>query len=157
SSHLCSLRRHDNVSNESGRTGGCEKHRLEKKINSLCAVELEKKKIGKNISSFRIVSEIGEGGMGVVFLAEPFEVPKRFAIKSLSKSLSSDPQFRNRFYGEAQKQAILDHPNIVQVTDFFEADGQFFLVMEFVDGQDLGKLIRAKGKLPEHEALPIFQ
>jgi len=113
--------------------------------------------IGKTIRSFRIVSEIGEGGMGVVYLAEHLELPKRFAIKSLSKSLSSDPQFRNRFYGEAQKQAILDHPNIVQVTDFFEAEGQFFLVMEFVDGQDLGKLIRAKGKLPEHEALPIFQ
>jgi eukaryotic-like serine/threonine-protein kinase len=113
--------------------------------------------IGKTIRSFRIVSEIGEGGMGVVYLAEHLELPKRFAVKSLSKSLSSDPQFRNRFYGEAQKQAILDHPNIVQVTDFFEAEGQFFLVMEFVDGQDLGKLIRAKGKLPEHEALPIFQ
>jgi serine/threonine protein kinase len=113
--------------------------------------------IGKTIRSFRIVSEIGEGGMGVVYLAEHLELPKRFAIKSLSKSLSSDPQFRNRFYDEAQKQAILDHPNIVQVTDFFEAEGQFFLVMEFVDGQDLGKLIKAKGKLAEHEALPIFQ
>jgi serine/threonine protein kinase len=71
--------------------------------------------------------------------------------------LSSDPQFRSRFYGEARKQAILDHPNIVQVTDFFEAEGQFFLVMEYVDGRDLSKLIKAKGKLPEDEALPIFQ
>src|SRR5215467_12717926 len=113
--------------------------------------------IGKTIRSFRIVSEIGKGGMGVVYLAEHVELPKRFAIKSLSKSLNSDPQFRSRFYEEAQKQAILDHPNIVQVTDFFEAEGQFFLVMEFVDGQDLGELIRTKGKLPEHEALPIFQ
>jgi len=113
--------------------------------------------IGKTIRSFRIVSEIGKGGMGVVYLAEHVELPKRFAIKSLSKSLNSDPQFRSRFYEEAKRQAILDHPNIVQVTDFFEAEGQFFLVMEFVDGQDLGELIRTKGKLPEHEALPIFQ
>ena len=97
-------------------------------------------------------------GWGVVYLAEHIiPLGKRFAIKSLSPSLSHDSQFRERFYREAKNQALLDHPNIVQVTDFFEAEGQFFLVMEFVDGQDLGKLIKAKGKLPEHEALPIFQ
>ena len=113
--------------------------------------------IGKTIHNFRIVSQIGEGGMGIVYLAEHLDLPKRFAIKSLSKSLSNDPQFRSRFYGEAQKQAILDHPNIVQVTDFFEAEGQFFLVMEYVDGQDLSKLIKSRGRLPEREALRIFQ
>jgi serine/threonine protein kinase len=113
--------------------------------------------IGKTIHHFRILSQIGEGGMGVVYVAEHLRFPKRVAIKVLSKSLSGDPHLRSRFYGEAQKQAILDHPNIVQATDFFEAEGQFFLVMEYVDGPDLGKLIKAKGKLPEEEALPILQ
>ncbi len=113
--------------------------------------------IGKIIHNFRIVSQIGEGGMGVVYLAEHLEFSKRFAIKSLSKALSNDPQFRGRFHGEAQKQAMLDHPNIVQVTDFFEAEGQCFLVMEYVDGQDLSKLIQSRGRLPEREALRIFQ
>ncbi|HEY7553164.1 MAG TPA: protein kinase [Candidatus Binatia bacterium] len=113
--------------------------------------------IGKNLRNFRIVSEIGEGGMGVVYLAEHIELPKRFAIKSLSKALSGDPNFRKRFYEEAQKQALLDDPNIVQVTDFFEEEGQFFLVMEYVDGQDLSHVIKSRGKLPQSEVLAIFR
>ena len=113
--------------------------------------------IGKTLRNFHIVSEIGEGGMGVVYLAKHVELPKRFAIKSLSKALSRDANFRKRFYEEAQKQALLDDPNIVQVTDFFEEEGQFFLVMEYVDGQDLSHVIRSRGKLPQSEVLSIFQ
>src|SRR4029077_12252969 len=55
------------------------------------------------------------------------------------------------------KQALLTDPNIVQVTDFFEEAGEFFLVMEYVDGQDLSRLIKSKGRLAESEALPIFR
>ena len=113
--------------------------------------------IGKSLRNFRIVSEIGEGGMGVVYLAEHVELPKRFAIKSLSQALSRDPSFRKRFYEEAQKQALLDDPTIVQVTDFFEEEGQFFLVMEYVDGQDLSHVIKSRGKLPQSEAVSIFR
>lgn len=123
--------------------------------------------IGKILRNFRIESKIGEGGMGVVYRAEHLTkdelgawqpgLPKRFAIKSLSKALSGDPNFRKRFYEEAQKQALLDDPNIVQVTDFFEEEGQFFLVMEYVDGQDLSHVIKSRGKLPQSEVLAIFQ
>ena len=112
---------------------------------------------GKILRNFRIVSEIGEGGMGVVYLAEHVDLHKRFAIKSLSRALSGEPDFRRRFFDEAQKQALLDDPNIVQVTDFFEESGEFFLVMEYVDGQDLSRLIKSKGKLAESEALPIVR
>jgi serine/threonine protein kinase len=112
---------------------------------------------GKILRNFRIVSEIGEGGMGVVYLAEHVDLHKRFAIKSLSRALSGEPDFRRRFFDEAQKQALLDDPNIVQVTDFFEVSGEFFLVMEYVDGQDLSRLIKSKGKLAESEALPIVR
>ncbi len=113
--------------------------------------------IGRILRNFRIVSEIGEGGMGVVYLAEHLGLPKRFAIKSLHKALSGDPSFRKRFYEEAQKQALLDDPNIVQVTDFFEEEGQFFLVMEYVDGQDLSRVIKSRGRLPESEVVAIFR
>jgi serine/threonine protein kinase len=113
--------------------------------------------LGRTLRSFRIVSEIGEGGMGVVYLAEHVTLPRRFAIKCLSRALSGDPNFRQRFYEEAQKQALLDDPSIVQVTDFFEEAGEFFLVMEYVDGQDLSRLIKAKGRLTESEARPIFR
>ena len=112
---------------------------------------------GKILRNFRIVSEIGEGGMGVVYLAEHVDLHKRFAIKSLSRALSGELDFRRRFFDEAQKQALLDDPNIVQVTDFFEESGEFFLVMEYVDGQDLSRLIKSKGKLAESEALPIVR
>jgi serine/threonine protein kinase len=117
----------------------------------------EKAMVGRTLRNFRIISEIGEGGMGVVYLAEHVELPKRFAIKSLSRALSGDPNFRKRFYAEAQKQALLDDPNIVQVTDFFEEDGQFFLVMEYVDGEDLSRAIKSRARLPQAEALAIFR
>lgn len=113
--------------------------------------------IGKTIGNLRIISEIGKGGMGVVYLAEHMTLKKRFAVKSLSSELTQDPQFRERFYQEAQNQALLDHPNIVQATDFFEENRQFFFVMEYVDGQDLGELIRTKGNLQEKEALSILK
>jgi serine/threonine protein kinase len=113
--------------------------------------------IGKTLRNFRIESQIGEGGMGVVYLAEHVELPKRFAIKSLSPALSRDPNFRKRFYEEAQKQALLNDPNIVQVTDFFEEEGQFFLVMEYVDGQDLSHVIKSRGKIPQSETVSIFR
>ena len=113
--------------------------------------------IGKTIGNLRIISEIGKGGMGVVYLAEHMTLKKKFAVKSLSSELTQDPQFRERFYQEAQNQALLDHPNIVQATDFFEENRQFFFVMEYVDGQDLGELIRTKGNLQEKEALSIFK
>jgi serine/threonine protein kinase len=113
--------------------------------------------IGKILHDFRIISEVGEGGMGVVYLAEHTRLPRRFAIKSLSRALSNDPHFHQRFYQEARNQALLDHPNIVQVTNFFEEGGQYFLVMDYVDGQDLSKLIRTRGKLSPNDALDIFK
>jgi serine/threonine protein kinase len=113
--------------------------------------------IGKRLGNLRLIAEIGEGGMGVVYLAEHVELGKRFAVKSLSKALQSDPSFRKRFKEEGQRQALLEHPNIVQVTDFIEEDDQFFLVMEYVDGEDLSQKIKSKGKLPEPEAVAIFR
>jgi serine/threonine protein kinase len=114
--------------------------------------------IGKTLDNkYRIISELGEGGMGTVYLAEDTRgIGKKFAIKSLSPTLSHDPRFRERFYREATNQALLDHPNIVH-TDFFEKDGQFFLVMEYVDGQELSKLIKARGQLKEKDALSILR
>ena len=106
---------------------------------------------------FRIVSKVGEGGMGVVYLAESVTNVQRVAIKSFPLALRGVPDFRRRFFEEAKKQAVLYHPNIVQVLDFFEESGEFFLVMEYVDGQDLSRLIKSKGKLAESEALTIVR
>src|SRR5262245_3197014 len=114
--------------------------------------------IGETIlDRYRIISEIGKGEMGTVYLAEHIPLGKKFAIKSLSPTLSHDPHFRERFILEAKAQAFLVHPNIVQITDCFEKDGQVFVVMEYVDGQNLGKLIKARGQLKEKDALSILR
>ncbi len=113
--------------------------------------------IGQTLGNLKIISELGKGGMGVVYLAEHLTLKKKFAIKCLSLTLTNDPQFRKRFYEEARNQAQLGHPNIVQATDFFEFENQFFFVMEYIDGQDLGAIIKDRGALPEKEALAIFE
>lgn len=113
--------------------------------------------IGKTIGNLKIVSELGKGGMGVVYLAEHMKLDKKFAVKSLSPEFTRDPLFRERFYQEAKNQALLDHPNIVQATDFFEENGQYLLVMEYVEGKELSDLIKGKGKLTEDEALLIIK
>ncbi len=113
--------------------------------------------IGKILGNLKIISKLGEGGMGVVYLAENIGLKKRFAIKSLSVTLTEDAGFRERFHQEALNQALLDHQNIVQAFDFFEENGQYFFVMEFVNGQGLNELIKKKGKLPEQEALQYFK
>ena len=113
--------------------------------------------IGKTLHYFRIVSELGTGRTGVVYLAEHITLGKTLAVKNLIPPLGHDAQFVERFHAEAKRQALLNHPNIVQFTDFFEEDGQFFLVMEYVDGQDLGKLIKARGQLKGKDALSILK
>ena len=113
--------------------------------------------IGKVLGNLKIVSKIGEGGMGVVYLAEHITLKKRFAVKSLTAKFTEDSGFRDRFYKEAVNHALLDHQNIVQATDFFEEDGQYFFVMEYVSGQGLNDLIKKAGKLPEREALQFIK
>lgn len=128
----------------------------------ICPVCMEKEDVdfmvGKTIrKNLRIVSEIGRGGMGVVFLAEHITLGKAFAVKSLGREFTGSAKFRDRFYKEAQAQARLEHPNIVQVTDFFDEDGKFYLVMEYVDGKGLDEVIKRKGRIPEKLALSIFK
>ena len=113
--------------------------------------------IGKKLGNLTVLSKIGEGGMGVVYLAEHQTLRKKFAVKSLLTTLTEDSGFRDRFYQEAVNHASLDHPNIVQATDFFEQDGQFFFVMEYVKGKGLDELITQSKKLTEKEILHIFK
>jgi serine/threonine protein kinase len=113
--------------------------------------------IGLTIGGQFVIRElIGEGGMGAVYRAEKLKpFPKQVAIKVLAKRLTYDPDFRKRFFEEANNHAALDHPNIVNVSDFLVEDGEYFLVMAYVKGQSLSKLIKDRGKLGEEEALRI--
>ena len=111
--------------------------------------------IGKTIREYKIISEIGEGGMGTVYLAE-HSILGKFALKALAPQLLRNNEFRNRFISEAKAQFALKHDNIVQLHTFMEEGDNLFLVMEYIDGDPLDVLIEKKKKLPEKEALLIF-
>jgi len=103
----------------------------------------------------RLVRKIGEGGMGVVWLARHENLQKDVAVKVLPQGFASEPEAVQRFLREAQSAARLEHPNVVQVLDAGSAGGTHFIVMQFVDGTDLQKILKKKGKLDVADALAI--
>ena len=108
---------------------------------------------GREIAGYRIESEIGRGGMGVVYLASQSFPERKVALKLLSPDLASDPAFRERFVHESNAAASTEHPNIVPVYGAGEADGQLYLAMRFIEGTDLESLLERKGALaPERSA-----
>jgi tetratricopeptide (TPR) repeat protein/predicted Ser/Thr protein kinase len=109
--------------------------------------------IGETISHYRITEKLGEGGMGVVYLAEDITLGRLVAIKFLS---STAKEYRARFLREARAVSALTHPNIAAVFDYGEtADGEPYIVMEFIKGEPLSdKLL--EGSLPLPEAVRII-
>ncbi len=101
-----------------------------------------------------ILDVLGRGGMGVVYKARQPRLDRLVALKILPASLAATPGFAERFEREARALARLNHPNIVAVYDFGQADGLFFLLMEYVDGSNLRQLIEAKAVAPT-QALAI--
>lgn len=114
--------------------------------------------IGRIIhGNLRITGLIGKGAMGLMLLAENVELPDRkYAVKVLRSPITTTPKFQDRFTDEARNQAGLDHPNIVRVHDYFQEAGRYFLVMDYVEGQSLQKLISDRGKLEERGAIEIL-
>jgi serine/threonine protein kinase len=106
---------------------------------------------------YRILSKLGQGGMGLVYKAEHILMGKQRALKVMNADLARDPSFLRRFRQEAQAASELIHPNIVRVDDLDQAeDGSLFIAMEFVEGASLRKLLQeAKGPLPVARALGI--
>src|SRR5208283_5077981 len=110
--------------------------------------------MGKLFPQLEIIELLGQGGMGAVYKARQPRLNRFVALKILSPEKQSDPQFAERFEREARALAWLTHPNIVTVYDFGETQGIFFLLMEFVDGMTLRKLLQAR-RLASAEALAI--
>jgi serine/threonine protein kinase len=106
---------------------------------------------------YLIEREIGRGGMGVLFFSRHKDLPLKFAIKCLPPALMQDEQSKERFLGEAHKQSLLSHPNIVRVIDCFEEYEQRFIVMEYVEGTNLEQKIKNEGSLQETEALQMLR
>jgi len=110
--------------------------------------------IGRTVSHYRITAELGRGGMGVVYKAEDIQLRRTVALKFLSPHLLAEPSEKARFLHEAQAAAALDHNNIATIHEIHEVDGQTFMVMAFIEGEELGAKIAADGMAVD-EALDI--
>jgi eukaryotic-like serine/threonine-protein kinase len=100
------------------------------------------------LGPYRILERLGEGGMGQVFKARHESMQRTVALKVIRKDKLSDPRVLARFRQEARAAAQLAHPNIVTLYDASEIGGTHFLALEYVEGCDLGQLVKEKGPLP---------
>lgn len=105
------------------------------------------------LGNYVLLEKLGEGGMGQVYRARHLKMDRIVAIKVLPRRLLSSPDAVQRFQREARAAAKLVHQNIVTAFDADEANGQHFLVMEFIDGRDLAQIVRADGPLPISKAV----
>jgi predicted Ser/Thr protein kinase len=110
--------------------------------------------IARYFPQLEILECLGRGGMGVVYKARQKSLNRLVALKLLAPERVGDAKFAERFTREAQALAALNHPNIVTIYDFGQAGGFYFLLMEFVDGANLRRLLRSRKLTPE-EALSI--
>jgi serine/threonine protein kinase len=113
--------------------------------------------IGEQILNYRIISKIGDGGMGSVYLAQHVQLGRQAAIKALHANLVNNPHIRERFKNEAATMAHLQHNNIVALYDYLESTSGLFLIMEFVQGKPLDELIKTiSGPIAEEKAIGLF-
>jgi Protein kinase domain len=101
------------------------------------------------LSHYRIVSKIGAGGMGEVYLAEDTKLDRRVALKILPADVSADETRMRRFVQEAKADSALNHPNIITIHEIEHIDSVNFIVTEFIDGETLRQRVKAEMKLGE--------
>lgn len=106
-------------------------------------------------SRYRIVSLLGKGGMGEVYRADDLTLDQPVALKFLPEAIGGHEGALTRFKNEVRVARQVSHPNVCRVYDVGEIDGSLFLSMEYVDGEDLGSLLRRIGRLPADKALEI--
>ena len=105
---------------------------------------------------YQIIKSIGEGGMANVYLAYDTILDRNVAVKVLRGDLATDEKFVRRFQREALSASSLSHPNIVEVYDVGEDNGQYYIVMEYIEGCQLKQLLKKRGRLTLSEVIDIM-
>jgi len=114
-------------------------------------------RLGSELAGFQLEELLGRGGMGAVYLAQDVRLGRKLALKLLAPALAEDERFRERFLRESQMAASLDHPNIVPIYAAGEMDGQLYLAMRYVEGNDLRQLLAREGRLEPGRALTLLE
>lgn len=120
-------------------SGGANQQVVEKELGTRYAIE----------------SELGRGGMGVVYLARDTQLDRLVALKFIGNLIDNSPEFRERFIREARAAAKISHPNIIAIYDISATEGKSYIAMEYVEGSSLSRYIDKKGPLPAREAVNI--
>ncbi len=110
--------------------------------------------IGKTLGHYKVIEQLGRGGMGEVYVADDLSLDRKVALKFLPDTFTTDPERMARFEREAKVLASLNHSNIAAIYGLEQAEGKRFIVMELVEGETLAKRL-SKGALPLDEALGI--
>ena len=111
---------------------------------------------GTTFAGYRVESLVGRGGMGVVYRAIDLSLERPVALKLIAPELAEDEPFRARFLREPRLAASLDHPNVIPIYEAGEHDGQLYLAMRFVEGDDLRSVLDREGKLSPERTLRIL-
>jgi serine/threonine-protein kinase len=112
--------------------------------------------LGQTVGNYRITAKLGEGGMGVVFLAEHPVIARRAALKAIHPEVTPSPEVVARFVNEAKLISEIGHENIVEVTDFGRTDeGDFYFIMEYLQGESLAEALQRGGAMDPARALAI--
>ncbi len=112
--------------------------------------------VGETVAGYVVAAEIGRGGMGRVYRATHEVTGQQVALKMLLPKLIDQPRQKARFVNEAKVIARLDHPNLVPLLGFLQADRRAFIVMPFIEGRTLDRLLRREGRLPLTVAVDLF-
>lgn len=112
---------------------------------------------GRVLGLYQVQEPIGRGGMGEVYRGFQPSLGRIVAIKTLPTELADDVEFRTRFEREARTVATLRHANIVHVFDFGQADTIYYMVMEYIDGQELSQALKQRRRFALGEAIPILK
>lgn len=112
---------------------------------------------GAQLGQYEVLALLGRGGMAEVYRGRHTRLDRIVAIKVLPPSLAAEADFRQRFEREARAVAALKHPNIVQIFDFGDAEGTYYMVMEYIAGQDLAHVMRQTGPMPLEQVCSLVR